>query len=896
MAMLRAARFAIWAVATGSVCLAGSMALKSGSVNGNANAPAPSACVDDSGLKLAPGFCATVFADDIGHARQMVVAPNGALYVNTWSGQYYGNIPPHEGGFLVALEDKSGSGKATVHERFGPTFQEGGHGGTGIGFYNNAIYAEVNDKIVRYALGPAEVVPKGSAETVVSGLPLTGDHPMHPFLIDAKGTMFVDVASASNSCQLKNRTLKSPGAEPCTEQETRGGIWKYDANKTDQKFSAADRYATGIRNGEGLAMDASGRLFVTQHGRDQLHANWPELYKPEEEATLPAEELLQLKQGGDYGWPECYYDPYSKKLMLAPEYGGDGGKKIGVCGGKTEPVAVFPAHWAPNALLHYDKKEFPARYQNGMFIAFHGSWNRSPYAQGGYNVVFQPMADGKASGRCEIFADGFAGAVKTPEEAAHRPTGLAVGPDGAMYVSDDVHGRIYRIVYVGGASAKSGKVMYCPDATAPAGKIVEAEAKPPEGTNPDVAATASALPEGATPQMVALGEKIYRGQVGGAACTGCHGLNGQGAPLGPPLNANKWVWSDGSLAGIAKTITDGVQQPKNYRSTMPAMGGAQLTHTQVMALAAYVWTLSHQDAKTSSNGSAPAELKIPGDRIFPESLTSTSDGRIMIGTITGRTIFLVKPGESAAEPWIKPDGDTTLGIIGVFADEASNTLWSCHSPLPGTHGDTPATLKAYDLKTGEPKGRYPLPTTGAFCNDIAVGSDGTAYVTDTENMEVVRLAKGGDRLEVWAGNGAFGPKGKILDGISVLGNRVIVNVLETNKLFAVPIGADGNAGTVTEVKLDRAIDNPDGMRSFGSDGLLIVEGGGKGRLSKIKISGDTGQVTPLKEGYPGGPTAVTVVGTTGYVLEGQLDVLFGPSGGKGETKPFHATAVEVGRP
>ncbi len=242
--------------------------------------------------------------------------------------------------------------------------------------------------------------------------------------------MYVDVATATNSCQLKNRTLKSPGADPCTELETRGGIWRYDANKTNQTFSPAERFATGIRNAEGFAIDDSGRLFVTQHGRDQLHANWPDLYKPDQEATLPAEELLLLKPGGDYGWPECYYDAFVQKLVLAPEYGGDGGKTVGPCANKIAPTAAFPAHWAPNGMVHYDKKQFPARYRNGVFIAFHGSWNRAPYAQGGYNVVFQPLAGDQASGRCEIFADGFAGAVKSPDKRHHRPTGLAVGPDG----------------------------------------------------------------------------------------------------------------------------------------------------------------------------------------------------------------------------------------------------------------------------------------------------------------------------------------------------------------------------------------------------------------------------------------------------------------------------------
>ena len=136
---------------------------------------------------------------------------------------------------------------------------------------------------------------------------------MHPFVIDAQGSLYVDVASATNSCQLKNRTLQSPGAEPCTELETRGGVWRYDANKSDQHFSSAERFATGIRNAEGYAIDADGRMFATQHGRDQLHSNWPALYRPEQEATQPAEELLLLKQGGDYGWPECYYDGIAAK-------------------------------------------------------------------------------------------------------------------------------------------------------------------------------------------------------------------------------------------------------------------------------------------------------------------------------------------------------------------------------------------------------------------------------------------------------------------------------------------------------------------------------------------------------------------------------------------------------
>jgi glucose/arabinose dehydrogenase len=217
---------------------------------------------DESGLKLPAGFCATVFADDIGHARHMVVGPSGVLYVNTWSGRYYGNDTPHAGGFLVAMEDKSGAGKADVIERFGETVQSGGAGGTGIGIYKGSIYAEINDRIVRYSLPPGSIVPSGSVDTVLSGLPLGGDHPMHPFIINAEGSIYVDLSTATNSCQLKNRTLKSPGVDPCMELVTRGGVWLYDANKTNQTFSTSHRFATGIRNAEGFAIDTAGRVVL----------------------------------------------------------------------------------------------------------------------------------------------------------------------------------------------------------------------------------------------------------------------------------------------------------------------------------------------------------------------------------------------------------------------------------------------------------------------------------------------------------------------------------------------------------------------------------------------------------------------------------------------------------
>ena len=151
-------------------------------------------------------------------------------------------------------------------------------------------------------------------------------------------------------------------------------------------------------------------------------------------------------------------------------------------------------------------------------------------------------------------------------------------------------------MYHGGPENDAAKATPCPSATAPAGNPVDVAAQPPEDTHPDAGATASSLPvpKGATRETVALGERIFRGQVAGAACTGCHGDSGEGTPLGPALTGEKRLWSDGSVAGIAKTITEGVPQPKQYRSPMPPMGGAQLTPDQISAVAAYVWGLSHR--------------------------------------------------------------------------------------------------------------------------------------------------------------------------------------------------------------------------------------------------------------------------------------------------------------
>ena len=160
--------------------------------------------------------------------------------------------------------------------------------------------------------------------------------------------------------------------------------------------------------------------------------------------------MFEVKQGSNCGWPYTYYNHMLGKKMVAPEYGGDG-KKVSNDPKFQDPVVGYPGHMAPNDILFYTGSQFPEKYKNGAFIAFHGSWNRAPLPQKGYFVVFQPFKNGKPSGDWEVFADGFSGVevVTSVRSAEHRPCGLAQGSDGSLYVSDDNKGTIYRIMYSG---------------------------------------------------------------------------------------------------------------------------------------------------------------------------------------------------------------------------------------------------------------------------------------------------------------------------------------------------------------------------------------------------------------------------------------------------------------
>ncbi len=216
-------------------------------------------------------------------------------------------------------------------------------------------------------------------------------------------------------------------------------MWRFPAHASGLTEADGERWAAGLRNTLALAGTLDKQLYGVVHGRDQLHANWPELYSEEVNAETPSEELVRIERGNRYSWPECYHDPVLDRLVLAPEYGGDG-RKPGRCVDRADPIATFPAHWAPNALTFYSADSFPERYHGGAFIASHGSWNRAPLPQGGYNIVFQPFDAAGPSGAWEVFADGFDGGKPSPGEADHRPSGLAVGPDGSLYVADDSGG------------------------------------------------------------------------------------------------------------------------------------------------------------------------------------------------------------------------------------------------------------------------------------------------------------------------------------------------------------------------------------------------------------------------------------------------------------------------
>jgi glucose/arabinose dehydrogenase len=392
---------------------------------------------EDAGIRVPEGFDAQIFADGIGRARHIAVRDNGDVFVALRR--------PNQGGGVVVLRDDDGDGAVDHSVYFGE------HAGTGLAIHRGFLYASSDDAIYRYALPEDEMAPSGPAETVVEDFPAQRSHASKAFAIDEAGNLYVNVGAPSNACQVEDRTTGSPGEQPCSLLQEHAGIWRFDADRTDQTFADGERFVTGTRNIVALDWNPQvGELYFVMHGRDQLHELFPDLYTVEQSAELPAEELHLAREGADYGWPYTYWDHQAGRRVVAPEYGGDGDTPA-EDGRYKAPLLAFPGHWAPNDLLFYTGDAFPDEAQGGAFIAFHGSWNRAPLPQRGYNVAFVPFEGAEPSQDWSVFADGFKGVevLEDEDDAEFRPMGLAQGPDGALYIADSVQGRIWRVTYEG---------------------------------------------------------------------------------------------------------------------------------------------------------------------------------------------------------------------------------------------------------------------------------------------------------------------------------------------------------------------------------------------------------------------------------------------------------------
>jgi glucose/arabinose dehydrogenase len=413
--------------------------------------PKPNA--DNGGLFLPDGFGALVVADSIGPARHLAVAGNGDIYVKL-------KVITADPG-SVALRDSDNDGKADIIQPFAG-YPNDGSFATEMRIHNGYLYFSTELVVYRQKLTPGELIPTAQPEVI-----LTDDHPIRwhnakTLAFDKEGGMYVTFSAPTNNCEDWNtapdyQTTKSSagvkGYYPCPQLTDLGGIWRFDANAHNQHQSDGKRFATGLRSIVAMSWsDDDNSLYAFNHGRDYLAPHDPQHFTPWQNAVLPAEEFMNIKQGEDYGWPYNYYDGAQQKRVVAPEYNGDG--KIEATG-FANPIMALPAHWAPNDMLFYKGDQFPERYKKGVFVAFHGSTNRASYPQAGYIVAFIPFDNGRPNEKWEVFADGFAGVdvIADMKDAHYRPMGLAEGPDGSLYVSDSKKGKIWRIIFNGDAKS-----------------------------------------------------------------------------------------------------------------------------------------------------------------------------------------------------------------------------------------------------------------------------------------------------------------------------------------------------------------------------------------------------------------------------------------------------------
>ncbi|MDX1666255.1 MAG: PQQ-dependent sugar dehydrogenase [Saprospiraceae bacterium] len=513
----------------------------------------PSGDLDNGGLFLPGNFEALVVADSTGRARHIAVNAGGDIYVKLRSSD------PVVGG-ITALRDTTGDGKADVMKRFGAVDAKRTPYGTAMTLHKGYLYFSSALALYRYKLTPGKLIPEGAPEVVLQD---DHEHGIHwhitkPVAFDNEGYMYVPFGAPSNACQdlsaTPNGAPGGAGLDPCPELEKHGGIWRFDAGKTGLTQQDGYRVATGIRSVVGMDWNpVDEHLYVMMHGRDNLHSLFSDRFTPWQSALLPSEELLRITDGADFGWPYCYYDQMQKKKVLAPEYGGDG-KIIGRCEGMDLPVMGFPGHWAPNDLLFYRGDQFPERYKNGAFIAFHGSTNRAPYPQAGYFVCFAPFEKGAPTGAWEVFADGFAGVspIVNTRDAEYRPVGLAEGPDGSLYITESNQGKIWRVMYKGDPKQFGESQLAQMEQRKSAAHI-----RTPHEIEDDLQ------------KDLAQSLKLYN-----TYCGTCHQQDGRGAPgRFPPLTATDWV--SGDKERLIKIVLNGMQgevevEGTTYNSIMPS--------------------------------------------------------------------------------------------------------------------------------------------------------------------------------------------------------------------------------------------------------------------------------------------------------------------------------------
>jgi glucose/arabinose dehydrogenase/cytochrome c553 len=439
--------------------------------------------------------------------------------------------------------------------------------------YNGYLYTGSEKLVYRYRLEPGTLIPASTPEVIVADSGSRREHMAKPFTFDGQGHIYVPFGGPSDACQEENRRPGSPGLKPCPLLDSNAGIWRFDAAKTGQ-FRMRDgvRIATGLRSVVGLDWNFDDNsLYIVAHGRDNLHQTWPQYFTPWQNALLPAETFYQVTPGFDAGWPYYYYDQLQGKVMLNPEYGGDG-KITCTDSSIAKPLIGFPGHWGPNDLLFYTGDQFPERYKHGAFVAFHGSTIRAPYPQSGYIVGFIPFINGKPQ-PLEIFADGFTGkdTVVNTSDALYRPMGLAQGPDGSLYIAETEKGKIWRVLFTGDKKSFSDKNL--------------AAMKTRATTRTNIKDPDPVLDNLDRGKVAFNGEEVYLNY-----CRTCHQKNGMGdGNLFPPLAGSEWVNGDKKklvnilLQGLNGTIT---VAGRKYNNAMPKFDF--LSDQQIADLLSYV--------------------------------------------------------------------------------------------------------------------------------------------------------------------------------------------------------------------------------------------------------------------------------------------------------------------